>query len=67
MKNFYSHYDFLPTIVDLLGLKLTKQEQEKMAKLPGRSLVPVLVKEETEDEKTVIIYSEYGPVRKLLI
>lgn len=78
-SSLYSHYDFLPTVTELLGLKLTHEEREKMEKLPGRSFVEVSEREaydgergrgsvqilEEDSEKAVVVYSEYGPVRMI--
>lgn len=64
--NLYSHYDLFPTLVDLLDLKLTEKEQKTLEKLPGRSYLGELEhKEESEEDKFLVIYSEYGPVRMI--
>lgn len=64
-NNLYSHYDFLPTLVDMLDLKLTEKEQEQMERLPGNSFIEALDVEVEDEEKAVVIYSEYGPVRMI--
>jgi len=65
-KNLYSHYDLFPTLVDMLDLKLTKEEIMTIENLPGQSYYSQLKKEERDDEeKFVVVYSEYGPVRML--
>lgn len=62
--NLYSHYDLFPTLVDLLGLKLDETEKEKLSRLPGKSYQAELGKaEEVSQEKFLVVYSEYGPVR----
>ena len=59
--NMYSHYDLLPTLVERLQLKLTDEERDKLAALPGRSFL-----DDTSDgEKAIVVYSEYGPVRMI--
>lgn len=65
LQNMYSHYDLMPTLIDLLDLNLTEEEREKIEKLPGKSFKAALCGEETDDEKAVVIYSEYGPVRMI--
>ena len=65
--DMYSHYDFFPTLVDMLDLKLTEEQKDKLDKLPGRSFGNVLrtgVEADGED-KAVVVYSEYGPVRMI--
>ena len=61
----YSHYDFFPTLVEMLGLSLTDEEQERLEKLPGQSFYHESAVEEQDAEKVVILYSEYGPVRMI--
>ncbi|MBV7333324.1 sulfatase-like hydrolase/transferase [Chloroflexi bacterium TSY] len=61
-----SGYDFMPTLLDYLGLENPMAEQ-----LPGRSFVPLLSSgqepnDEQEDGAThVVVYDEYGPVRMI--
>lgn len=43
MENLYSRYDFLPTLVEMLDLRLTGEEQEKLAVLPGSSFLKAAV------------------------
>jgi arylsulfatase A-like enzyme len=56
-----SHYDFLPTILDITCTDYVCEA------LPGRSLLPMLGRSGSENipEKPVIIYNEYGPVRMI--
>ena len=65
MEDLYSHYDFMPTLVDMLNLELTDIEKQKLESLPGRSFKAVLDGEEPDEEKAIVIYSEYGPVRMI--
>lgn len=65
MDGMYSHYDFMPTLVELLGLKLTEEERKRLTILPGRSFVKEIREGETDEDRAVIIYSEYGPVRMI--
>ena len=65
LKNLYSHYDFFPTLVELLDLKLTDEEQKKLSRLPGHSFLREMDMETEDREKVVVVYSEYGPVRMI--
>jgi choline-sulfatase len=59
--NLVSHYDFMPTLLDYLGL-----ENPQADKLPGRSFAPILRGETLEHERDeVVICDEYGPNRML--
>jgi arylsulfatase A-like enzyme len=53
-----SHYDFMPTLLDYLGLEDFENE-----KLPGKSFASVLKGDQKEIRENVVIYDEYGPVR----
>lgn len=55
----FSAYDIMPTLLDYLGI-----ENPEADKLPGRSFLPLL-KGETMDEKPVMVFDEYGPVRMI--
>lgn len=55
-----SHYDFLPTLVDYLGL-----ENPEADALPGTSFAPLLRGETPADREHVVIGDEYGPVRMI--
>ncbi|KKK84738.1 hypothetical protein LCGC14_2780310, partial [marine sediment metagenome] len=55
-----SHYDFMPTILDCVGL-----ENPEADKLPGRSFAPLLKGERLAARDTVVVYDEYGPVRMI--
>lgn len=53
-----SGYDFLPTLLDFLGLRVPQDPT-----LPGASFAPILRGEATADREHVVVYDEYGPVR----
>jgi arylsulfatase A-like enzyme len=55
-----SAYDFMPTLLEYLGLEMPDDEQ-----LPGRSFVPALMGEADPGNDAVIIYDEYGPTRMI--
>ena len=53
-----SHYDLFPTLVELLSLS-----GEVRQPLPGKSLLPLL--DGQEEDRAVVVYDEYGPVRMI--
>jgi len=54
-----SQYDFMPTLLDYLGIGGQNGEI-----LPGRSFLPVLENESgAEGKEFVVVFDEYGPVR----
>lgn len=55
-----SHYDFMPTLLDFVGLEIPDDE-----KLPGRSFAPLLRGKDFSGREDVVIYDEYGPVRMI--
>ena len=55
-----SQYDFLPTLLDYLGLPKLDD-----ATLPGASFLGVLTGRAAEAREDVVIYDEYGPVRMI--
>jgi len=55
-----SQYDFMPTLLDYLGLPPVQDET-----LPGVSFAPVLVGAADEAREDVVVYDEYGPVRMI--
>ena len=55
-----SHYDFMPTILDCVGL-----ENPEADKLPGRSFAPLLKGDKLPARDSVVVYDEYGPVRMI--
>ena len=59
-RGLYSHYDFLPTLLDYLGMDCPGGED-----LPGRSFAPLLRGEGMAGREHVVVYDEYGPVRMI--
>ena len=56
-----SQYDFLPTLLDYLGIPNPLAES-----LPGRSFAPLLRGEPLpEGSESVVVFDEYGPVRMI--
>ena len=55
-----SQYDFMPTLLDYLGLPPTDDPS-----LPGVTFLPVLTGEADEAREDVVVYDEYGPVRMI--
>ena len=56
----YSQYDFMPTILDYLGL-----ENPEAASLPGRSFTDALEGRPDGGADQVVVCDEYGPVRMI--
>ncbi len=55
-----SHYDFMPTLLDYLGL-----ENPEASNLPGHSFASLLRGQGLEGHQSVVVYDEYGPVRMI--
>ena len=55
-----SHYDFFPTLLDLLGL-----DDPALENLPGRSFAPLLRDQPFTGREAVVVFDEYGPVRMI--
>jgi arylsulfatase A-like enzyme len=57
-----SHYDFMPTLLDYLGLR-----NPGAGTLPGASFAPLLrgKKLTNAKRKNVVVFDEYGPVRMI--
>lgn len=53
-------YDFMPTLLDYLGLPLPEG-----VNLPGRSLAPLWRGEAAAGDECVVVYDEYGPARMI--
>lgn len=53
-----SAYDFMPTLLDYLGLPLPEG-----GNLPGSSFAPALLDEDAPARGEVVVYDEYGPTR----
>ncbi len=54
-------YDWMPTLLDYLGLPCPDETQ----KLVGRSFKPVLLGQTQQARDHVVIYDEYGPTRMI--
>jgi len=55
-----SAYDFMPTLLDYLGMPIPSDRN-----LPGRSFCRTLLGEEDRERETLVIYDEYGPARMI--
>ena len=55
-----SAYDFMPTLLDYLGLSLPESLD-----LPGQSVLPLLLGEDDSGRQEVVIYDEYGATRMM--
>ena len=55
-----SHYDFMPTLLDLLGV-----EGPGDTRLPGRSFAPLLRGEGDGGRDRLVVFDEYGPTRMI--
>lgn len=58
-RQMLSHYDVFPTLMDCFGLTANTRQP-----LPGHSFAEVLGGK-TQEEKPVVIFDEYGPVRMI--
>ena len=59
----FSHYDWMPTLLDYLGLE--NREADAPAPPPGRSFAPLLRGQSMEGRENVVVFDEYGPVRMI--
>ena len=59
-EGLYSHYDFMPTLLDYLDL-----DCPDVGHLPGQSLAPLLGGGTCIAPESVVVYDEYGPVRMI--
>lgn len=59
-QELFSHYDFMPTILDYLGISYNGIEN-----LPGNSFAPILKGVEVEGRDNIVVFDEYGPVRMI--
>ena len=55
-----SGYDFMPTLLDYLGL-----DNPEADALPGRSFLPSLMEGDQQQDGTVVVFDEYGPARMI--
>jgi arylsulfatase A-like enzyme len=56
----YSQYDFMPTLLDYVGLGNPQADA-----LPGQSFAGLLRGGSTAGRDSVVVYDEYGPVRMI--
>jgi len=59
-ENLFSHYDFMPTLIEYLGLS-----GKVIQKLPGRSFADILNGKEIAEAGSIITFSEYGYSRMI--
>lgn len=59
-RDLVSQYDFLPTLLELVGVENPLADQ-----LPGKSFARALDGKKREDEQQVVVMSEYGMVRMI--
>ena len=59
-EDLLSHYDVFPTLMDYLGVEGNVKQP-----LPGKSFAPLLRGEALAEERPVVIFDEYGPVRMI--
>ena len=55
-----SQYDFMPTLLDYLGLPDPNDDMS-----PGRSFVPALSGTTNDAKEEIVVFDEYGPVRMI--
>ncbi|NWQ39626.1 sulfatase-like hydrolase/transferase [Bacillus sp. EB106-08-02-XG196] len=55
-----SGYDFMPTLLEYTGYQNPEAD-----KLPGTSLLPLLLGQQKQGQSHIVIYDEYGPVRMI--
>jgi arylsulfatase A-like enzyme len=55
-----SGYDFLPTLLDIVGL-----ENPAAERLPGKSFAPALEGKPLNKREGIVVFDEYGPVRMI--
>lgn len=53
-----SNYDFMPTLLDYLGLQIPNDIE-----LPGKSFLPELLGKDASGDESVVIFDEYGKTR----
>ncbi len=59
-SDLVSQYDFMPTLLDYVGIENPQREQ-----LPGRSFAGVFRGAETKSDSHIVVFDEYGPVRMI--
>lgn len=55
-----SQYDFMPTLLDYLGL-----QNDPAQLLPGKSFLPLLSNDKPDEHDFVVVFDEYGPTRMI--
>jgi len=55
-----SHYDFMPTILEYVGL-----QTNHCSNIPGSSFLPILTGQDCDVRNNVVVFDEYGPVRMI--
>lgn len=60
-EEMVSQYDYLPTLLDYLGIAVPPG----LTSLPGRSFLPLLDGRQTGGHDYLVVYDEYGPVRMI--
>ncbi len=59
-EGLHNQYDFMPTLLDLLGF-----ENPAGRSLPGTSFAGALLDQENQGRREVVVFDEYGPVRMI--
>ncbi len=59
-QHMLSQYDFMPTLLNYLGL-----ENPQAEKLPGVSFAVLLRGGEIQEHEKIVVFDEYGPVRMI--
>lgn len=59
-RELFSHYDILPTLCQLTDLKCDTRQD-----VPGKSFVDWLYAPEKPEDRPIVIFDEYGPVRMI--
>ena len=59
MPAMVSNYDFMPTLLEYLNLPIPEDNY------PGRSFLPLLLRNEKSHHEFVVVFDEYGPVRMI--
>ncbi len=62
-EGMMSAYDFMPTLLDYLGMGDDVPYDEQ--NLPGTSFVPSWLGDDSASPEIVVVYDEYGPVRMI--
>lgn len=59
-NDLVSQYDFMPTLLEYVGLENSNAEQ-----LPGKSFAGLLCGKKNEQDLHIVVFDEYGPVRMI--